>query len=304
MKICIWTDNDLDGACSALLLKKIYESAYKDCFIEIKEINDSLFERDFEKWTIAQSKIDLKETFNRIFIVDHHIPDSILNLVDQYNVRIIDHHKSHFDIKDRYKQAKAIIDIDTSSVAVIRRVYQIESATETKSFITPEFLDLLDAVNDYDCYKLKHKDSLSLNAIYGSYKTPRVNSFITNFENGLRPFTILEKNIIKLYFNKLKDQLQSSEYFKGNIKNYSVIGCFATHAINEVAHFTLKKYKTDIVIVINPNTKNVSFRRSRDSDVKLNIIAEKLCDGGGHEAAAGGKITDTFLKFTTTLISC
>lgn len=294
MKICIWTDNDLDGAGSALILKKIYNETHKDCIIEIKEVNDNEFISAFSNWSSTIGE------YYKIYITDHHIPDEILHLVDQPNVVIIDHHKSHYDIKDRYKQAKIIIEVDTSTVSILTKVFKLD----TKSFATPEFLDLIAAIDDYDCYKLNHEHSLSLNAIFGSYRKPRSESLIANFANGLRPFTILEKNTVKLYFNKLKDQIQTTEYFKGTIKNYSVIGCFATHAINEVAHFTLKKYKTDIVIVINPNTKNVSFRRSRDSDVKLNIIAEKLCDGGGHEAAAGGKITDTFLKFTNTLTSC
>ena len=294
MRICIWTDNDLDGAGSALIIKKIYNETYKDCIVEIKEVNDNDFVTFYTTWS------DTAQEYHKIYITDHHVPDAILHLVDQPNVVIIDHHKSHFDIKDRYKQAKIIIEDYTSTVALLIKTFKLE----TKSFATSEFLDLLATIDDYDCYKLHHQHSLSLNAIYGTYRKPRSESFISNFENGMRPFTILEKNAIKIYFNKLKDQLQSTEYFTGIIKNYSVTGCFATHAINEVAHFTLKRFNTDIVIVINPTTKNVSFRRSRSCDAKLNIIAEKLCEGGGHEAAAGGKITDNFLKFTTTLIPC
>ena len=294
MRICIWTDNDLDGAGSALIIKKIYTETYKDSVVEINEVNDNTFVSKFKAWYPS------RQQYQKIYITDHHIQEELVELVDQPNFVIIDHHKSHVDLKDRYKQAKVIIEDTTSTVALLIKTFKVE----TKTFATPEFLDLLAAIDDYDCYKLNHKHSLNLNAIFGTYSRPRSASFIANFENGMRSFTLLEKNAIKIYFNKLKDQLQNTEYFTGMIKQYTVTGCFATHAINEVAHFTLKRFNTDIVIVINPVTKNVSFRRSRTCDAKLNILAEKLCEGGGHEAAAGGKLTNTFLKFTTTLIPC
>jgi len=32
----------------------------------------------------------------------------------------------------------------------------------------------------------------------------------------------------------------------------------------------------------------------------MGVLARKLCDGGGHEAAGGGKITEIFSTFSKT----
>jgi oligoribonuclease NrnB/cAMP/cGMP phosphodiesterase (DHH superfamily) len=81
-----------------------------------------------------------------------------------------------------------------------------------------------------------------------------------------------------------------------------VVSCFASHSINEIAHYSLKKYDSDIAIVCNLNSMSVSFRKNKERcSMKLNKLAEILCDGGGHEYAAGGKVTDKFIAFTKTL---
>ena len=158
-------------------------------------------------------------------------------------------------------------------------------------------------IDDYDFYTLKYKQTLELNAIYSSYTKPRFQTFIKDFKNGIRPFTIQEQNAIKLYFNKLKDIVQGDCY-RGMIKEYFVISCFADYAVNEVAHFMLKKYNADIIFIVNVNSKAVYIRRSKNCNAKLDVLSKLLCDGGGHEYAAGGKITENFLKFTKTLNKC
>ena len=59
----------------------------------------------------------------------------------------------------------------------------------------------------------------------------------------------MEKNSIKLYFKKFKEQLQNAQVFKGKIKDYKIIATFADYAINEVAHFLIKKHNADIGII-------------------------------------------------------
>ena len=76
----------------------------------------------------------------------------------------------------------------------------------------------------------------------------------------------------------------------------------ASNSINEVAHYCIKKLGADIAIVVIPFSMSVSFRKNKETcSIKLNKLAEALCDGGGHEYASGGKITDKFLAFTKSL---
>ena len=46
----------------------------------------------------------------------------------------------------------------------------------------------------------------------------------------------------------------------------------------------------------------VSFRKKKDSSADIKFMAENLCNGGGSLNSSGGKITQKFLDFTTTLI--
>ena len=45
--------------------------------------------------------------------------------------------------------------------------------------------------------------------------------------------------------------------------------------------------------------KRVSFRASKTFDYDVSKLAIKLCDGGGREKTAAGKLTERFLKFSS-----
>lgn len=289
MNICVWTDNDLDGAGCALLLKWLFKD--KATKFDVKEADDN-FVGVFKGWS---SNID---QYDKIFITDTYVPDELLPLVDNKKFIIIDHHKTHVSEKDKYKIAKAIIEEKSSASELIR-----ETFSQFKTILPESVQDLINIVDDYDSYTLKYKQTLGLNAIYGSYTNPRSLKFIENFENGIRPYTVYEENAIKLFLKKLKEQLDT-ECYRGMIKHYSVISCFANYAVNEVAHFILKKYNADIALVVNLSAKAVYIRRSKSCNAKLNVLAEQLCNGGGHEYAAGGMITEKFVNFTKFLTKC
>lgn len=289
MKVFVWTDRDLDGAGCVLALKWLLKD--KCTKFDFKSIEDRNFTGTFKGWLPAEDEYD------KIFITDVQVPDELVSIVDTQKYVIIDHHKSHIDVKDRYKRAKVILKEYESATKLI-----LDTFPNSKD-IPDEVLKLADIINDYDSYQLKLPETLQLNAIFGTYTNPRVKSFVENFGNGIRPFTTYEQNAVKLYLNKLKEQLEA-DCFEGEIKGYKVVSCFANYAVNEVAHFMLKKHKADIAIIVNLQTKSINFRRSRTCTAKLNILAESLCDGGGHEYAAGGKVTDKFLTFTKLLKPC
>jgi oligoribonuclease NrnB/cAMP/cGMP phosphodiesterase (DHH superfamily) len=288
MKVLVFTDNDLDGAGSALALRLIYGDK---ATVEIHEVYDvEITSNTLSRW------LPEFDHYDRVYFTDVYITEDTVPYIDRKNVVIIDHHHDHVAVKDRYKTAKVIIEPYSSCTRLITEKFKLTS-------ITPEQKLLLDVIDDYDSYTLKFKETLRLHAIYTTYNRPKVMKFIESFENGLREFNTMELNSIKLYFNKLKEQLNTT-FFTGKIKDYKIVGCIADFAINEVAHFALKKYDADIAFVVNVNYGGVSFRRSKTCDAKLNVIANKLCDGGGHEYAAGGKLTQLFQDFTKTLQPC
>ena len=177
----------------------------------------------------------------------------------------------------------------------------------------------------YHCFETLKKTRINKNIVYNSisscnrfenqnYKSlERLQSFtmreyvafgdekfINSFYSGFREYSVHEENCIKLYFKKLKEQIQNAQIYKGNIKDYSIVATFADYAINEVAHFIIQKHNADIGIIVNTTAKTVSFRRAKGGTVDVSILAKNLCNGSGNTRAAGGTLTDEFISLTKT----
>lgn len=290
MNILVLTDTDLDGAGSALFIKWLYTNKARD--IVIIESTESTIKNEFIS---RQTTID---HYDKVFVLDLDLSEDIIPFVDRDNVVVIDHHLGHASKKHLYTKAKAIIDPYTSCVGLMQKVFA-KGIT-----LTPKQEELISYINDYDCYNIKYRDSLKLNVIFRTFNTPKVLKFVEAFKDGFREYTSMEKNAIKLYLNKFKEQIEQAQLFTCELKGYTVISTFADFAINEVAHYLLCKTGAEICIVVNLKAKFVSFRRSKRSNVDVSILAKKFCEGGGSPAAAGGKLTEEFINLTKIFKPC
>jgi oligoribonuclease NrnB/cAMP/cGMP phosphodiesterase (DHH superfamily) len=289
VNIQVWTDTDLHGAGGALVLKWLYKNSKT---FNINDVTESTFTGRFKG---ALSTLD---HYDRIFIIDLDLNKEQIELVDKGNVVVIDSHKNHSSYKHLYKNAKVIIDESYFSV-----VNLIKDKFKSHLDLNSNQIKLIDLINGYDWYK-SNNDSLKLNAVYYNLNSPKTENFISSFYNGFSSYTIEQKNSIKLFFKKFKEQINSNGIFKGNIKEYNVVASFGNYAVGELAHFLLSKYNADISIIVNTKAKTVSFRRSKDCDADVSLIAKKLCDGGGHPASAGGKLTNQFASLTKQFTPC
>lgn len=288
-RIFIWTDGDLDGAGCLLSLKWLFEREGVIVHNKVAS-NGTDLTKTFGEWFTNNS-----EYYDKVFICDISLSEEAIGIVDSEKVIVIDHHKSHGEIKHLYTKALAVIYEHTSTVDIIRKKFKLESRLEK------EELDFLTYVDDYDCYRLKHPESMKLNIIL---KQRRFDNFVQDFKDGFREFTQIENNIISLFFKELRHQLNTTEYFTGKLGPYTVVACYVERYSSETAHITLKKYNADICMCINLKYCSVSLRKKRGCPVKLNVIAEKLCDGGGHEYAAAGKLTDKFANLIKDFKPC
>ena len=291
MNIQVWTDTDLHGAGATLVLKWLYKDAKT---FSINDVSEYTFTGKFKG---AEQALD---HYDKIFVVDLDLTPEQIKLADHHNVVVIDTHKGHAKHKHLYKEAKIIVDDSYYSCVNL----MLDKFSKHLQHLTDNQKLLLEYISTYDWYNTKHKESLKLNAIYYNLNSPKTEKFIAAFIDGYREFTIHEKNAIKLYFKKFKDQIDSGQVFTGMIKDYSIVATFANYAINELAHFLINKYSTDISIIVNTQAKTVSFRRSKESDVDVSILAKKICEGGGHASAAGGKLTEQFANLTKTFAPC
>ena len=289
MNIQVWTDTDLHGAGGALVLKWLYKNSET---FNINDVTESTFTGRFK------GALNTLDHYDRIFIIDLDLNKEQIELVDKNNVVVIDSHKNHSSYKHLYKNAKVIIEENYFSVIDL-----IRDKFKTHLDLSENQIKLIDLINEYDWYK-SNNDSLKLNAVYYNLNSPKTENFISSFYNGFNTYTIEQKNSIKLFFKKFKEQINSNNIFKGKIKEYNVVASFGNYAVGELAHFLLSKYNADISIIVNTKAKTVSFRRSKSCNADVSLLAKKLCEGGGHPASAGGKLTNQFASLTKQFTPC
>jgi oligoribonuclease NrnB/cAMP/cGMP phosphodiesterase (DHH superfamily) len=156
-------------------------------------------------------------------------------------------------------------------------------------------------LDDYNSYDLKHEETKYLNALYRKSGGNRFINFVNRFWDGFDGFTTTEVKLANSFFEELEKELEEITLFSGKWEGYKVISTISKFSVNEMAGAIMHSYYGDAVIIMNPDTQFVSFRRYKGSEVDIAKMAANLCDGGGGEWASGGKITKEFLKFSEQL---
>ena len=285
-KIVIWTDVDMDGAASYLTLSWYLGQRYEVHTTTVKN-----FRERFLNW---QNKNNIKH-YKDVYILDLDVSNDY-DIIDQKNITIIDHHSTHINTKHVYTNATTIIEDCESCCKLILKHFKFAKT------LTREQLRLIAIVNDYDCYKLQYPESNDLNNIFWYGTGNRLLKFCDEFNSGFSKFTDFNLNIINLHNKRLQNLIENLEVYYTQINKdnqfYNVCSAFADVSINEVSDYLMTKYDADITIIVNLSSKAVSFRRKVGCPVNMGLLAKKLCEGGGHEAAGGGKITEIFTTFS------
>jgi oligoribonuclease NrnB/cAMP/cGMP phosphodiesterase (DHH superfamily) len=292
--IYVFTDIDLDGMASLLALH--WAIGAKPGDIPFKCTTVSNFRKDFLKW----AETDSINNYDTVYFLDLDTSTSA-DLVDHKRCTIIDHHLTHVNTKKAYTNAFTHI-VETTSCAKLIYQYYKPSITSDQKY----FLALAD---DYDSYKLKLPESYDLNCLFtNTHKTQektRTHKFIERFYDGFQSFNTYENNIIIEYKNKRDEVIKQLQIFTGKVsinkQPVVVSGTMGNRFVNDVCDHLIEKYNSDIVFFININNQHVSWRKRKQCNVDLSKLAAKLCEGGGHEYSAGGKLTDTFMEFTKQL---
>lgn len=292
----IFSDSDLDGICSYITLSWFLAGQPN---IPYKLTTVTNFKQDVTEW-LKHNKLS---DYDKVFILDMDISDHI-ELVDKKNVVVIDHHRTHVPNIEKYTKAKTIVKEFTSATKLIYEQFKGLKP------LTKEQQILVALADDYDCYALKVPTSYDLHVVYyqtqnSSGKTKQ-EKFIEDFGMGFKGFTEFQKNIAKLHRAEVRKVINSLDVFGGLMhvqgQTAEIRSCVCERAINEVADYLIRTLGADVAIVVNPNSKRVSFRRNQNSkNVDVSKMAEDFCEGGGHEYAAGGQITEKFLQFTSLL---
>lgn len=288
--IHIFTHSDLDGA--GCLLALLW--AFPDDNVTYTVVGNShSFEEEFNKVNSRKSI----NTYDTVFVTDLSILDKDIHLIDKKNVIYVDHHKSSLNLKFNY--AKSFIKVFTSCTLFLYKLFK------TKLDISSSQKELLILIDDYDSYTLQFAKTKDLNMLFWSHYHNNISMFLQDFNQGITSYTSLQLKALNIQKQKIQDTIDGLSIFKAtaNIQGASrdIVAAFADIAINDISDYIINKFIPDIAIVINLKTTRVSFRRN-NREVDVSLLAKKLCDGGGHEAAAGGKVTEQFLEFTKLFV--
>lgn len=293
--IFVFTDFDLDGTVSLLALHWYLGATPGQ--IQFKSTTVSNFRREYLNWLNTHKPTDYKT----IYILDLDVSNSA-DLIDQKNITIIDHHATHCRAVQDYKQATVHVIENTSCAKLLYKVLKpAEITTSQKALIA--------LADDYDSYTLKIPQSYELNCLLTNLQktagAQKAEKFMQRFYKGFDKFTQQEQNIIKAHISLRDKTINELNMFKGKVsiggKERNVLGTTGNKFVNEICDYMLKSTDAEIVFFVNPDASHVSFRKNKNCEIDLSKLAAKLCEGGGHEYAAGGKITETFMNFTKLL---
>lgn len=280
-KIFIWANSDLDGAASVVLLGNIFHN------IEYKSAFFGKFEEYYKVW--AKKHL---EDFDKVFVVGMVLDQSMLNRLDDPRLVIISDRGENLKTFD----STLITDKCSSCCKLIYRKFKdkVEIPLDVKKLVA--------YVDDYNKYDLKYEESKYLNAIYRKMVYNKFVTFVNRFWNGYDGFTDNEIAIVQSYFDEIHKEAAELDLFKGEYRGWSVMATFSKHPVNEIAKELIDNHPFDVIMVVNPDTKFVSFRKPNDSKADIVYMAENLCGGGGGEQASGGQMTEKFMEYMRTLI--
>lgn len=288
MKTIVFTDADLDGSMSYLMLK--WTSTNK---LPYKVTTVTKFHDDFTAWS-RKNKID---EYDKIFILDLDVSKS-LDLIDRSNVYIIDHHKTHVANKDKYKHAKIVVQEYPSCAKLLYKLYK----SKLDGSMTKDQKKLLLLVDDYDSWTHKYPQSKQLNYIFWNYQGDRLDKFLKDFAFGYKQFTVEQQKTVEFYERKLQKTVESLAYHQAILSisgaKRKCISTFASTLISDIGNYLVDTLGADIGFVINPESNRVSVRKNINCNVDLGKLSASLIDGGGHDQAAGGVCTEKFLEFS------
>jgi oligoribonuclease NrnB/cAMP/cGMP phosphodiesterase (DHH superfamily) len=279
---------DLDGVCSYLVLCWLYGKK-----LDVIGTTPMKLEQDYDK-LVASGK-----SWDKLYFLDLDV-SKIGEKIDQKSTVILDHHKTNLY---QFEHAIARIYNETSCAKLIYDTF-FEAVGKT---ITPAQKTLIALADDWDSNTKATPLSESLNIVYHSM-SDKFNSFVEDYHQGFKPFDKFKENTILLYKKHRKEYIGTLNPFFGNIefegqKNVKIGAVFCNKFVQECCDWLFKKFEVDVAIAVLIDQKRIAVRRSsNNTTIDVSKFVQRIASGGGHEAAAGGNLTEEFIEFTKMLM--
>jgi oligoribonuclease NrnB/cAMP/cGMP phosphodiesterase (DHH superfamily) len=280
----IFFHGDLDGIVSYLLF----------CWLLGKKIDyvpttPKTLETDYENWLT-------KNPNKKAYFLDLDVT-KIASQIDKEGTIIFDHHKTNIY---KFEKAKAKV-VEESSCAKL--IY--DCLFKGKVELEPNKKLLVALANDWDSYKKQNPLSEELNIIFHNTRN-KYSSFIEDYYKGFQPFDKFKKNTITLYKKHCAEYIDTLEPYFGTFNfegtDAKVSAVFCDKYVAECCDFLFEKYDVDVAIAVMVDKERIAVRRnSKNTTIDVSKFVQRIASGGGHEAAAGGTLTEEFINFTKLL---
>lgn len=284
--ITVFTHSDLDGVVSYLVLCWVYGRK-----LDYVPTTPMKLEQDWNKW------ISLKKEYDRIYFLDLDV-SKIGEKIDQKTIAIFDHHKTNLF---PFKNAITRIYNETSCAKLLFESFFKDGKRE----LTPKQKTLIALADDWDSNTKATPLSEQLNIVYHNMSN-KFSSFVEDYFEGFVPFDKFKQNTIILYKKHCKEYLESLNPFIGQIEidgtEAKVGAVFCNKFVQECCDHLFKDYNVDVSIAVLLDQKRIAVRRHpNNTKIDVSKFVQRIASGGGHEAAAGGNLTEEFIEFTKML---
>ena len=285
--IQVITHLDLDGVVSYLVLCWLYGQK-----LDVIGTTPKKLEEDYDKLLKSGKKLD------RLYLLDLDV-SKIGSLIDLPTTAIFDHHKTNIY---PFKQAVTKIYNETSCAKLI---YD-SLFKHTNKTLTNNQKTLIALADDWDSNTKSPPLSEGLNIVYHSM-TNKFNSFVEDYYEGFKQFDKFKQNTILLYKKHRNEYLNQLVPFIGLVdfdeqKDIKIGAVFCDKFIQECCDWLLTNHNVDVAIAVLIEQQRIAVRRNKNCNkIDVSKFVQRIASGGGHEAAAGGNLTDEFVEFTKML---
>jgi len=278
--------NDLDGVVSYLVLCWLYGKK-----LDVVNTTPLKLEEDYDK-LISSGKI-----WDRVYFLDLDV-SKIGEIIDCNKTVILDHHKTNI-----YPFKEAIVRI-YNETSCAKLIYDTFFKATGKTITAPQ-KTLIALADDWDSYARSTPLSENLNIVYHSLSN-KFQSFVEDYYDGFKPFDKFKENTIQLYKKHRSEYIKELVPFFGDVefegqKNVKVGAVFCNKFVQECCDWLMVKFSVDVAIAVMVEQKRIAVRRNLGTNIDVSKFVQRIASGGGHEAAAGGNLTDEFIEFTKML---
>lgn len=277
----------LDGIVSYLVLCWLYNRK-----LPYVATTPAKLEQDFDKWSQKQESVD------RVYFLALDV-SKIGEMIDHKSSVILHNHKT---IIYPFTEAICRQYEETSCAKLVYDTF----FKNTQKIVSNSQKTLVALCDDFTSYKNATPLSQGLNIVYHSMQN-KVQSFIEDYYKGFEQFDKFKQNTIELYKKHRNSYLQELQPFVGvvnfeEVQNVKVGAIFCEKYVQECCDYLFEKFQVDVAIAVMLEQKRVAVRRNfLNEKVDVSKFVQRICEGGGHKAAAGGSLTEEFMEFTKIL---